>query len=1164
MKKFLSLLLAAMMIFSVLPTAALADGMKTLDMAPVGEAAVPVEETPAEEPANEQEQIAEQDQVAAISNDLTVLSDEKTVTIHAPTGSTVSFGTGASYSGHQFMTATSVTSDENGVTAVFALPENTDAFYRIQNPNGVTYWDFGKWRDSTEITITADDLYIGSTEYNQKTVYHNFEKNTHDVADIYLNINKEGYLALNVGDSEEIYAVRNWQAIESFFNAKIAVPDVHYEVIDVNGNPSDILTITPDENKSMFATLTANKTGTAIVLVTYDAMIHMQAEGGGTQFSAIWPENTGVFVVTVGADGTAIKTNMTINEGLNKVTGKYAVDSLDYEHDVLYYEGTDGTSYSFTPESGCTVTVMRPVLTENAMTYKGGFTSDGVSVDENGKVTISGLMHGTNIVKITKGDLSTYQLIRAKQAEVVITDSEGNVIEDGTEIVAGSEINITYNGIYNPAEKLSGIYNFTPRLFYVDEDNNLTCSSGKAGMGVYNFGYSQALRTFKYKISDFTETGTLILNGGIGISAYGQPVGGHRGKDMLDNTKPDLNAGHRTAYLGRLPEVTLNIKGRDDLIACIIKITDGTEEIEKFKYTVTNESGLNATFTSSEFKVPAGSYNMDIVADGYVTVHNFEIDVTEDGEKSFSVVLEKVKENAWDGESFTQPQQDENGVWQISNAEELYWFAKESNLGTITSQDAVLTADIDLAGHQFEAINSFTDSTFDGQGHTIYNVYRKVTADEAGGMTFGGIVNGAPDSIIKNVNVTGFIEVYTESTSPSANINIGGIVGSVHLVSNTSLDEKKPTGIFNCVSDVDIKVVSRKAVYATVSAAGVVNRCSGKIQNCINKGDIYVDVEPRAGRGAITYLYAVASGVVGSATDIENCANYGNVTVVQGGSNAAGIAGAASGTAKEIASVKNCYNVGTVTAKSKQAAGIVSNSTYATIENCYNYGKINAETYKAGKVYVASSIANIKSVNGSNKTPTVTLKNNYYLDTSVSEGVSGVSLILQYTFMALKWEAMADADGEYAAKNAEAFADGTVLALLNGEDGSIFAQRIGKVAYPEFKTVIDEAEAKEVAAVEALIEAIGTVTKDSGDAINAARKSYDALTPEQKNLVTKEAYDALVKAEKLFDMIQGSNKPGTLPGGKTDGSSSGVIKISATGAAKGEQNPNTGAEVFGE
>ena len=100
----------------------------------------------------------------------------------------------------------------------------------------------------------------------------------------------------------------------------------------------------------------------------------------------------------------------------------------------------------------------------------------------------------------------------------------------------------------------------------------------------------------------------------------------------------------------------------------------------------------------------------------------------------------------------------------------------------------------------------------------------------------------------------------------------------------------------------------------------------------------------------------------------------------------------------------------------------------------------------------------------------------------------------------------------------------------------------------------------EVKAVKELIEAIGTVTKDSGDAIAAARKAYDMLGDAEKSYVDN--YDKLVKAEQIYDMIQSSNKPGTLPGGKTDSSSSGVIKISATGAAKGEQNPNTGASVM--
>ncbi len=139
--------------------------------------------------------------------------------------------------------------------------------------------------------------------------------------------------------------------------------------------------------------------------------------------------------------------------------------------------------------------------------------------------------------------------------------------------------------------------------------------------------------------------------------------------------------------------------------------------------------------------------------------------------------------------------------------------------------------------------------------------------------------------------------------------------------------------------------------------------------------------------------------------------------------------------------------------------------------------------------------------------------------------------------------------------------NGKVTGISAGT-ATIVATAAGRFTAECTVTVTENLDEKAAKAVEDLIAAIGTVTKDSGDAINAARKAYDALTPEQKNLVTKEAYDALVKAEKLFDMIQSSNKPGTLPGGKTDSSSSGVIKISATGAAKGENNPNTGAPAM--
>ena len=57
-----------------------------------------------------------------------------------------------------------------------------------------------------------------------------------------------------------------------------------------------------------------------------------------------------------------------------------------------------------------------------------------------------------------------------------------------------------------------------------------------------------------------------------------------------------------------------------------------------------------------------------------------------------------------------------------------------------------------------------------------------------------------------------------------------------------------------------------------------------------------------------------------------------------------------------------------------------------------------------------------------------------------------------------------------------------------------------------------------VKAVEELIDAIGEVTKDSGDAIKAAREAYDALPEELKSSVMN--YDVLLEAEALYETLK--------------------------------------------
>ena len=68
-----------------------------------------------------------------------------------------------------------------------------------------------------------------------------------------------------------------------------------------------------------------------------------------------------------------------------------------------------------------------------------------------------------------------------------------------------------------------------------------------------------------------------------------------------------------------------------------------------------------------------------------------------------------------------------------------------------------------------------------------------------------------------------------------------------------------------------------------------------------------------------------------------------------------------------------------------------------------------------------------------------------------------------------------------------------------------------------YTALVDAAAAK---AAEDLIDAIGEVTLESGDAIKAAREAYDALTDTQKELVKN--YEKLLAAEELYEELTAS------------------------------------------
>ena len=478
------------------------------------------------------------------------------VTVIAPAGSTVSLGTQNNYYSYVFIEPDAIAKNEEHATTQvsFCLPSGGKTnFVRVQHPDGVTYWTFGKWTDGQKITVTEEDLHIGDDSFNKNTVYR-FDKNVYDLGNVYLNINRQGYLNMDVGESFELDVFRNWQAIENFMNSQIALPDVNYRVISVNGGTSDVLTITPDKNNSSLATMTANKAGTAIVLVTYDAMTHMQGQSStaSKEFSAIWPECTGVFIVTVGADGSSIQTN-TLMERPGITVTKDEQKYLDAEHDILFYLGSEGASYSFTPEAGCTVTVARSTVS-SAMTFN-GFTSNGVSVAADGKVTVTGLTTGRHIIKVEKGGLANYQVVTARGVSYDMYDAEGNRLASDTELNPGDTVSLQFHDLISPKEKLSGAYNPRFSLYYQDENGK--SFSGAAGM--YKFSGDSNYQKVEITIPESTEGFVYTLNGAIKVIGFdGVPT--HRGISYTKGLDRQYGTG-AAGVLAQLPTLTLKLTG---------------------------------------------------------------------------------------------------------------------------------------------------------------------------------------------------------------------------------------------------------------------------------------------------------------------------------------------------------------------------------------------------------------------------------------------------------------------------------------------------------------------------------------------------------------------------------------------------------------------------
>ena len=833
-----------------------------------------------------------------------------TVTVTAPKGSTIDAGTLAKYYVFSFLEpfARSV---EDG-TATFHLDKNTDYFYRVRHPQGATYWNYVRLSADAAYTVTEEDLGL-TGDFSKSTIYH-FENNIYDRAGIYLNINTKGYKNMAVGDTFELNSFRNWFAIESFMNAKVALPEMHYQVIDVNGNASDVVTITPNALNSNVAVMEAKHEGTAIVLVTYDAMTHMVGQTSTTshRFSAIWPELTGVFVVNVGADGSAIQTNMNLDR-MDAVIEKDEARQLDAEHDILFYTGTEGASYSFKPEAGCTVSVLRPTVTAASMTYSGGFTNTGVTTAEDGTVTVSGLITGRNIIKVTKGGLSTYQVVTARGVSYKFVNAEGTELtqEELAAIKPGDSVTIQFSNLISPKEKLSGAYNFNFSLYMQGPYGTFFKSDPGGNFGVYDFSGNSERQKLTVTIPKFWAEETYTLSGAIKQAGWpGVPT--HRGITYAVGTNPGFDAPKTAGILSRLPEITIPVVKLDFLTGKLIFRDQNGTSIDRKNLTVTlADSAGNGIAVAEDgtFKAYAEEYFYTVSGAG-VEYATGSVTMKEEGPNEFIITLQATATGAWDGKTQAEPQTDENGVYQIGTGAELAWFVAKSKDADVTG---VLTANINLGKYAWLNISSSKKVTLDGAGFEITGL----------NATAGLFAQIGSNSYIHDLTIRGAV---------SGKGNAGAIAG---YASGTA------PKIANCFN------------YAVITSTG--NNVGGLVgytyQNAV--------IENCANFGAVTggsSVGGIIGGTVGNGSTITGCYNTAEISAT--GSKAGGIIG---GTSSEM-TVTSCYNTGKIsgTASGGIAGEVKGNVNWSgtvqgkiTISSCYSTGEAGSAVF--GTVDTASS-----------------------------------------------------------------------------------------------------------------------------------------------------------------------------------------------------------------
>lgn len=838
---------------------------------------------------------------------------------------------------------TKTSGDNKNITYYYGLNAKSIYNLRVTMDGKITYADkFTATADGTQnFVITKDDLVDKGTEITDTLV-----------ARIYLNINEANHIQLeNVGDTFNVLPFRVYQIVDTLTNNYFMEPDFHYNII----SGKDVISIDDD------GTITALKKGDAIVMVTYDPLQTYKVNKSGNNlatekylYKALDADNVGVFAVTVGENGE-VKTNI----------------EFDADFETVYYAAEingkatnyNSAEFTFKPQDNVTkVSVMHFEVNEanDKVDYSGGFVTKDVKKHDDGSYTIT-LHRGRNLLKVETSEGIAYQVLRA-DGGIKVTYENKTTGEDT--FSPGDKVSVSVVGAESPVLKMSGIYN--------PQSSTVTYTSPE-GTTLQN-----TATAFEFVIPSSTTTDTYVLSGGeLYEWWFGSGSGAHRDIDPKVGVKPNLNAKEPNGYYSVLPDVEIKLDQPEVRHKLTFVIPDGVQLVLKD----TGDFVLTPT-SSNSYTLPAGKYTYTVSGDGYETItETITFENTEDVEMGIALKLAQPKGEAWDGTT-SEPSL-EDGIYQITNAKELAWFAAKVNEGSLDIK-GILKNDIYLSTEKdWTPIGNNSKKfagTFDGDEHTVYDM-------TINGFQYKGLFGYVDKTgVVKDVTVTGTITNETQVYNQAAyHAGIAGYNGGT---------------VSGCVSEVNItgQVYGMMGVGATNAAVGgVVGYNNGTVENSVNRGTInftgqYVggivginsssikscvnegSVSGKMYVGGITGGYSSYSG--NNAFLVEDCANLGVVSAT--GSYAGGIVGYSG--SRGTNDIKRCYNAADVTA-GYYAGGILAMANRKTaISDCYNSGTISA----SGAAYVGG-------ICGSNTQKDSTFTNCYNIGKSAGNAIVGTT-----------------------------------------------------------------------------------------------------------------------------------------------------------------------------